>query len=375
MTDRKEEPGYFAIIPANVRYDKSLSANAKLLYGEITALCKKEGYCWASNSYFAELYDVQRSSISNWIKALSDAGYVRVEYIYAAGKPNIEKRKIYIAEPISANVSKALQKEDPKTEAAGGGQKIEQGGQLNEQGVVKFLDEGGQKNRKRIIQANNKAAADQLKEIEKPPEKAATAILDEKPPEEKTEPAILNDIDEEAKRLKSYFADLNPALCFDKEFYPEVLRFLSGNELDFDYVSWFYKLCRKKDIKNFAGYIFRSLLESRYVQIYKETVKPKMATILIVCPVCSLGHDANDSVCPKCSLEKSRIDDPNEVHLQKQLWAMDSEAREKYESELSLIFASKNISKMNQLTKELQSKYGLLNSEQPAVIGRQISRL
>ena len=31
-----EKPSYFAIIPANDRYDKELKAKAKLLYGEIS---------------------------------------------------------------------------------------------------------------------------------------------------------------------------------------------------------------------------------------------------------------------------------------------------------------------------------------------------
>ena len=70
--------GYYAIIPANVRYDDSLTPNAKLLYGEITALCNERGYCWATNGYFAELYNVSKVSVSKWIGNLKDAGYISI---------------------------------------------------------------------------------------------------------------------------------------------------------------------------------------------------------------------------------------------------------------------------------------------------------
>lgn len=74
-----EKKSYFAIIPANVRYDDDLSANAKLLYGEITALCNEKGYCWASNDYFSQLYSKSRITVSRWISSLIQKGYIKSE--------------------------------------------------------------------------------------------------------------------------------------------------------------------------------------------------------------------------------------------------------------------------------------------------------
>lgn len=96
-------PSYYANIPANVRYDKELTPNAKLLYGEITALCNKEGYCWAGNSYFAKLYDVKKETISRWIANLNKKGYIKTEIVYKLESKEIDKRKIYIAEAYKQN--------------------------------------------------------------------------------------------------------------------------------------------------------------------------------------------------------------------------------------------------------------------------------
>lgn len=75
----KEEPSYYSVIPANVRYDERLTPNAKLLYSEITALCNKHGYCWASNGYFSELYGKSKGTVSSWVKQLEIAGYITSE--------------------------------------------------------------------------------------------------------------------------------------------------------------------------------------------------------------------------------------------------------------------------------------------------------
>ena len=53
--NEENKSNYYAIIPAVVRYDNKLTDKAKLLYGEITCLSNKEGYCFATNNYFANL--------------------------------------------------------------------------------------------------------------------------------------------------------------------------------------------------------------------------------------------------------------------------------------------------------------------------------
>lgn len=95
--DHKEEPNYYAIIPANVRYDKRLIQGAKLLYGEITALSNQKGYCWASNNYFMKLYKVSRNTIQSWLKSLEVCGYISREVVYKEGSQEIDTRYIRIS--------------------------------------------------------------------------------------------------------------------------------------------------------------------------------------------------------------------------------------------------------------------------------------
>lgn len=89
-----ESPSYYSITPATVRYDEDLPANAKLLYGEITALCNKKGYCWATNDYFARLYKVSKKTISRWVSSLKNKGYISVNMKYREGSCEIEERQI-----------------------------------------------------------------------------------------------------------------------------------------------------------------------------------------------------------------------------------------------------------------------------------------
>lgn len=108
-----EHASYYSIITADVRYDKRLKPNEKLLFSEITALSNKRGYCNASNNYFAQLYDVTNVTVSNWVNHLKDCGYIDVEMIYD-GK-QIKERRIFVnSNPVKKNFNTPKEKvEDP----------------------------------------------------------------------------------------------------------------------------------------------------------------------------------------------------------------------------------------------------------------------
>lgn len=98
-----QAPAYYAIIPANVRYCKDLEPNAKLLYGEITALCNQEGFCWASNRYFAELYQVDIRTIKRWIFSLSEHKFI---FIHTQKNGFHTQRRICISEEVQKILTK-----------------------------------------------------------------------------------------------------------------------------------------------------------------------------------------------------------------------------------------------------------------------------
>ncbi len=104
------QPNFYAIIPATVRYDNDIIPNAKLLYGEISAMCGKEGYCWAENAYFAELYNVSNSTISRWISQLEKANHIKTELNKLEGN----SRKIFISVSAKNLVTKSARPIDEK---------------------------------------------------------------------------------------------------------------------------------------------------------------------------------------------------------------------------------------------------------------------
>lgn len=90
-------PTYYSILPANVRYADNLSLLQKLLFSEITALSQKEGYCFASNEYFAKLYGKHHKYISTILNDMERKGFITIQVT----KSYANLRKIWIVSQIN----------------------------------------------------------------------------------------------------------------------------------------------------------------------------------------------------------------------------------------------------------------------------------
>lgn len=91
-----DEPAYYGILPANVRYDKRLKPMEKIMFTEITSLSNKKGYCYSKNKYFADLYEVSPETVSRWISNLVKYGYVNRIIKYMDGTKAVENRFLTI---------------------------------------------------------------------------------------------------------------------------------------------------------------------------------------------------------------------------------------------------------------------------------------
>jgi len=105
QTKMKEQPSYYAVLTAEVRYSKVLKPMEKLMYAEITVLANTTGECFATNKYFAELYDVSVETVSRWIANLAKHKFINRRIKYREGSKQIEKRFISLSHPIDEKIN------------------------------------------------------------------------------------------------------------------------------------------------------------------------------------------------------------------------------------------------------------------------------
>ena len=90
------------VIPTSLLGDNRLTFLEKLLLINILSLCKKKGYCWATNEYFKNLFSVSKQTISKSISSLSKYGYIVLEY--DKKEKNNSKRVIRLSEVLKNQI-------------------------------------------------------------------------------------------------------------------------------------------------------------------------------------------------------------------------------------------------------------------------------
>ncbi|MDH6367155.1 MULTISPECIES: helix-turn-helix domain-containing protein [unclassified Breznakia] len=115
------KPAYYGVIPATIRYDKKIPTSEKVLFAELTALCNKTGYCWPTDNYLCELYEVGRTTVQRWLNNLEKNGYIKRKLEYKKGSKKVIKRRIYTFEhPMPKNGTPYAQKWDNPMPKNGG---------------------------------------------------------------------------------------------------------------------------------------------------------------------------------------------------------------------------------------------------------------
>ena len=103
----KENPSYYSILTADVRYSTDINWFEKVLYSDITSLTNKNGYCTASNKYFAKVFGVSIRTISRSISNLVESKFIECVLIRDAQNEIIE-RQIYLCHSVSIPIDKSV---------------------------------------------------------------------------------------------------------------------------------------------------------------------------------------------------------------------------------------------------------------------------
>ena len=95
LPSQNDDASYYAIIPGPVLNSEEIPDGAKILYGVISTLTKKEGYCYARNETLAARVKKEADTVSKLVSKLDKAGFVHVEVIRDPNTRAVLERRIY----------------------------------------------------------------------------------------------------------------------------------------------------------------------------------------------------------------------------------------------------------------------------------------
>ncbi len=141
-----------------------------------------------------------------------------------------------------------------------------------------------------------------------------------------------------SRELKNLFEG---HLVFDSEFVPEISRLVIQFELEEkripDYLRFVFERAIEKKPKSLTNMYYKMAKSAAIMQDFVLSLKKSKAEdeeIMTVCPICGSKTKKNGS-CPKCNFDMTKRTDEKEISLQKQIFALSDNEREKFLAEFS----------------------------------------
>lgn len=157
---------------------------------------------------------------------------------------------------------------------------------------------------------------------------------------------------------------------FTKDFVPKLSELCKERNLEpKDYVTWTYEHLQKKQVQNFTGYFFKTILSESNISLYlfektQSSVKEneseqKKKPPKTKCKVCGAEHLLYAD-CPICGLGFSEREDSQRISFYKKRYLLPAAKRNAMDKEIQEMRNKSNISVWSAEKNKIYKKYGVI---------------
>lgn len=167
--------------------------------------------------------------------------------------------------------------------------------------------------------------------------------------------------------LKKLFGDTK---LFTDDFIPKLEKLCQERQLNAEeYIKWTYESLQKKNVLNFTGYFFRTILSEPNISkfLFEKMQKNQKDTddeckknaAKTKCKCCGAEHPLYND-CPVCGLLLNERDEPEKISFRRKMYMLPAETRREMNSEIQKIHKTKNISVWDSEKNIIYKKYGVI---------------
>lgn len=183
----------------------------------------------------------------------------------------------------------------------------------------------------------------------------------------KTEPEKTERQTEISETLKKLFGNTK---LFTADFIPKLTKLIQERQLNAEeYINWTYETLKKKNVSNFSGYFFRTILSEPNISkfLFESTQKDlkntddecKKNAQKTKCKCCGAEHPLYND-CPVCGLLTNERDEPEKITFRRKIYLLPAETKREMNSEIQIMHQTKSISAWDTEKNIIYKKYGVI---------------